>query len=209
MENPMPKNILMITDGRLHPPLMGRFWLRYVLAGMQGFNFARVNSMEEILNLDLSGFHGMVLYFHHDVISEDALNAFDAFVSGGGGALAIHSVTASFKESDHFTEIIGGKFTEHGPVEAFTVMPVKPKNEIFGGIQEFQVTDELYLHDLQPDIKTHFNALHQDQLVPMVWTRHHGTGRVCYACPGHRAASMRVVQYQQVLMRGLEWVCSA
>jgi uncharacterized protein len=205
----MPKNILMITDGRVHPPLMGRFWLRYALAGMQGYNFARVSSMDEILKVDLSGFHGMVLYFHHDKISEQALNSFDNFVLGGGGVLAIHSATASFTGVDLFTNILGGRFDGHGPVETFGVMPDKPKNEIFGGIPEFQVTDELYLHDLQPDIKAHFNALHEGKLVPMVWTRFHGKGRVCYACPGHRAASMRVKAYQQVLTRGLEWVCNA
>ena len=61
----MDKNVLMISDGRLHPPLMGRFWLRYALAGMDGYKFARVNSMEELADLDLGGFHALVLYFHH------------------------------------------------------------------------------------------------------------------------------------------------
>jgi len=203
----MPKNVLMVTDGKVHPPLMGRFWLRYALAGMQGFNFARVNSMEEILKMDLSGFEGMVLYFHHDTISEQALDAFLTFVSNGGGVLAIHSVTASFKDADRFTDIIGGKFREHGPVEPFSLLPVRPKSEIFGGIPEFQVRDELYIHDLQPDIVTHFETLYKGQPAPMVWTRTHGEGRVCFACPGHRAASMRIREYQQVLLRALEWVC--
>jgi uncharacterized protein len=203
----MPKNVLMVTDGKVHPPLMGRFWLRYALAGMQGFNFARVNSMEEIIKMDLSGFDGMVLYFHHDTISEQALDAFDAFVSDGGGVLAIHSVTASFKDANHFTDIIGGKFREHGPVETFSLIPVRPKSEIFGGIPEFQVKDELYIHDLQTDIVPHFNTLYKGQPAPIVWTRTHGKGRVCFACPGHRAASMRIRKYQQILIRGLEWVC--
>jgi type 1 glutamine amidotransferase len=203
----MAKNVLMVTDGKVHPPLMGRFWLRYALAGMQGFNFARVNSMEEILKTDLSGFDGMVLYFHHDTISDQALDAFDAFVLHGGGVLAIHSVTASFKDADHFTDIIGGKFREHGPVEQFSLIPVKPKSEIFNGIPEFQVTDELYIHDLQPDIVPHFNTLYKGKPAPMVWTRTHGEGRVCFACPGHRAASIRIREYQQILIRALEWVC--
>jgi type 1 glutamine amidotransferase len=203
----MPKNILMISDGRIHPPLMGRFWLRYALAGMRGFKFARVSSMEEALKTDLSGFHGMVLYFHHDEISAAALDAFDSFVSAGGGVLAIHSATASFKDADRFTNILGGKFRGHGPIEPFVVTPVSTESRIFGVIPEFSVTDELYLHDLQPDIETHFTTLYEGQPVPMVWTRKHGSGRVCFACPGHRAASIRVPAYQQILIRGLEWVC--
>ncbi len=204
----MPKNILMISDGKIHPPLMGRFWLRYALAGMQGYNFARVNSMEDILDLDLSVFCGMVLYFHHKKISEQALDAFDDFVSGGGGVLAIHSATASFKEADRFTDILGGKFSGHGPVEFFEIIPADTEEPIFLGIPEFQVTDELYLHDLQSDIEVHFTTLYKGQPVPVVWTRIHGNGRVCFACPGHRAASMRVPEYQRILTRGLTWVCS-
>ena len=69
----MSKNVLMISDGKIHPPLMGRFWLRYTLAGMQDFKFAHINSMEELSELDLSSFHGLVLYFHHKHISDTAL----------------------------------------------------------------------------------------------------------------------------------------
>ena len=203
----MAKNILLISDGRIHPPMMGRFWLRYVLTGIQGYRFAIVNSMEELPKLDLSDFHGLVLYFHHKRISDPALESFDAFIAGGGGVLAIHSVTASFKGSDRFSSILGGKFSGHGPIETFDVCPVTPESEIFGRIPAFQVTDELYLHDLQPDIKTHFTTLHDGLSVPVVWTRTHGKGRVCFTCPGHKAASVRVREYQRVLTRGLTWVC--
>jgi type 1 glutamine amidotransferase len=202
----MSKNILMISDGRIHPPLMGRFWLRYALAGMKGFNFARVNAMEDILDVDLSGFDGMVLYFHHKKISDAALKAFDDFVTDGGGVLAIHAVTASFKETNRFTDILGGKFAGHGPVESFSVTPASQEYKIFKGISEFQVKDELYLHDLQPDIEVHFTTLYEGEPVPVVWTRTHVDGRVCFACPGHRAGSMRIPEYQRLLTRALTWV---
>jgi type 1 glutamine amidotransferase len=205
--NAMPKNILMISDGRIHPPLMGRFWLRYALAGIKDCTFTRVSSIEKLLKFDLSSIQGLVLYFHHDDMTREALDVFDKFVSDGGGVLAIHSATASFKNHDHFTDILGGKFVDHSPVEPFTVSPVASGSQIFQDILEFSVRDELYIHDLQPDIEVHFTTLFEDRPVPMVWTRMHGKGRVCYACPGHRAASMRVPAYQQILIRGLEWVC--
>ena len=204
----MPKNILMISDGKIHPPLMGRFWLRNTLAGMQGCDFTHVNSMEDLLELNLNRFDGMVLYFHHRKISEATLDTFDFFVSGGGGVLAIHSATASFKDADRFTDILGGKFSGHGPVESFDIMPVSPPSEIFDRIPQFAVKDELYLHDLQPDIETHFTTLYEGQPVPVVWTRTHGCGRVCFASPGHRATTMRVNEYQRILTHSLTWVCN-
>ena len=123
--------------------------------------------------------------------------------------MAIHSATASYKEQDAFTDILGGKFRDHGPVEHFTVSPLDPPGELFRGIPAFTVKDELYIHDLQPDIKTHFTTQHEGQTVPIVWTRQHGQGRVCYACPGHRAASLRVPEYRRVLERGLAWTINS
>lgn len=172
----------------------------------QGFGFSWVHSMEKLPNMDLDGFHGMVLYFHHKEISEAALDAFDSFINDGGGALALHSATASYKDQKRFTDILGGKFTGHGPVTAFNMMPASTTSPIFGCISEFQVVDELYLHDLQPDIDVHFNALYKGQKIPTVWTRLHGDGRVCYACPGHRSASMRVPGYQHLLSRAIVWI---
>ena len=87
----MPKNILMTSDGKIHPPLMGRFWLRYPLAGVHGFKFARVHSMENLLELDLRSFQGMVLNFRPKKISGAVLDAFDTFVSTGGRVMAIRS----------------------------------------------------------------------------------------------------------------------
>ena len=49
----MPKNILMTSDGKIHLPLVRRFWLRYTVVGMHGFKFAREHSMENLLELDL------------------------------------------------------------------------------------------------------------------------------------------------------------
>jgi type 1 glutamine amidotransferase len=202
----MPKNVLVISDGRIHPPLLGRFWLRKILMGMQDFHFEWVRSMEKLPNMNLGGFHGMVLYFHHKGISETALDVFDSFVFTGGGVLALHSATASFKDSVRFTAILGGKFNGHGPVERFDMKPTSPHKGIFHRIEGFSITDELYLHDLQPDIDVHFSVLFDGQNIPMVWTRSHGKGRVCYTCPGHRSASMRIPSYQRLLSRALTWI---
>jgi type 1 glutamine amidotransferase len=207
IELPVIKNILLVSDGRLHPPLMGRFWLRYALAGMKGYQFSHINSMQDLLKLDPNDFDGMILYFHKKKISDEALSAFDFYIKQGGGVLAIHSVTASFKDSDHFTDILGGKFRGHGRIKPFDVEPIANISDIFASVPSFRVKDELYLHDLQPDIEVQFATTYEGQPVPVVWTRRHGNGRICYACPGHKAASIRVPAYQQVLIRGLAWVC--
>ena len=204
----MSKNILLITDGWFHPSITGRFWLSYNLTQPgSGYLFKRIRSIEAISQINLETFHAMVLYFHHKEISVEALKSFDQFVTQGGGVLAIHSATASFQNQDEFTNILGGKFSSHGPIENFTVNPISPKSAIFGGIPGFTVKDELYIHDLQPDIQPHFHTSVNRKPIPIVWTRKHGKGWICYIVPGHRAASLRAPEVRQILTRGLEWVC--
>ena len=202
------KKVLLITDGIFHPPLLGCINLQRSLSELVDYQFQHIRSLEK-LPVNLHEFSAVVLYFHHNTISDQALNKFDDFVLKGGGVLGVHSATASFKETDRFTDILGGKFIGHGPVETFAVTPVSPESHIFQGILEFQVTDELYIHDLQPDIETHFAALHEEVQVPMVWTRNHGSGRVCYTCPGHRSAVFKQPAYREILVRGLKWAAEA
>lgn len=199
------KPILLATAGIFHPPFFGRVALARILTGLDGFEFQHIRSMERLTG-DLEGYDALVIYIHQEIISEAAMMALDGFVLRGGGVLAVHSATASFKNTSEFTDLLGGKFTGHGKVEPFEVSPVSG-SEVFGGIPAFTVVDELYLHDLKPDVEVHFTTPLSGKPVPVIWTRTHGLGRVCYACPGHRAASMRVPAYQQVLQRGLEWVC--
>lgn len=160
--------------------------------------------MEALARQDLSRVQVVVLYFHQMTISPKALAVFDQYVASGGGVLAIHSVTASFKQTLDFLNIIGGRFTGHGEVEAIEMLPI-PGSPIFGDLPSFTVTDELYLHEQQPGIEPHFTAAHQGQRVPLVWTHCYGQGRVCYACPGHTASALRHPVYQQILRRGLKW----
>jgi type 1 glutamine amidotransferase len=104
-----------------------------------------------------------------------------------------------------YFEILGGRFIGHGKVEDFEVRRVR--DDLFGGIDSFVVKDELYIHELQPEIEVHFTATLAGKDVPIIWTYYYGKGKVCYAVPGHTTATMRNVTYQKVLRRGLDWVC--
>jgi type 1 glutamine amidotransferase len=178
--------------------------LHRALRQLKDFSFDHTSSLEK-LPMDLSALSALVLHYHHKTISTAALAKLDQYVKQGGGILAIHAATASFKESLPYFEILGGRFIGHGPVEEFEVRRVR--DDIFGGIENFAVRDELYIHELQPEIEVHFTAQLEGQEVPVVWTYRYGKGRVCYAVPGHTTESMRNSTYQKILQRGLMWVC--
>jgi hypothetical protein len=201
---------LLVSDGVVHPSLLGRFWLRRGLAAMSGYRFRRVASLEALPGLPLESFpfpfQGMVLYVHHETISPAALESLDSFVRQGGGLLAVHSASASFKQEERYFEILGGRFVEHGPVERFQVQPTTAQDEIFD-VPAFFVTDELYRHEYDPGNRIHYFTIVDGEREPVVWTRRHGHGRVCYCALGHTADTVRHPNVRQILQRGLAWAC--
>lgn len=198
------KHVLLVTDGFFHPPLLGRLALRRSLKKMEGYTFQNISSLEALPYLDMPSFSSLVIYLHHTSLSGAALEALDHYASHGGGILGLHSATASFKTCRPYFEIIGGRFTGHGKVSAFSMTPV-PNSQIFGGLPAFTVRDELYLHELQAGIQVHFTALYAGKPVPAVWTRRYGKGKICYIVPGHTTGSMQNPALQVVIKRGLEW----
>ncbi len=201
----MTKKILLVTDGIFHPPLLGRLRLHKMFSQVDGFSFVHISSLEKLPS-DLSSFSALVLHFHHKTISPSALERLDTYVNNGGGILATHAATASFKQTLPYFKILGGRFIGHGRVERFQVK--KLKDGVFDEISDFEVRDELYIHELEPDIEVHFTAKHEGKDVPVVWTYRYGKGKVCYAVPGHTTGTMYNETYQEILLHGLKWICS-
>ncbi len=199
--------VLLVTRGIEHPTYKARKTLIKSLMGIKGILFDHVKSLDELPG-DIHKFDAMVLYFHEQKVSDAALSLFGEYVSDGGGVLAIHSATASFLESRLYFEILGGRFTRHGPIEKFKLIPVAGSN-LFKGIRPFTVEDERYIHDLKSGITPHFTAFEGKEVIPMVWTHLYGKGRVCYAAPGHRPETICHPDYQNILKQGLSWIIGA
>jgi type 1 glutamine amidotransferase len=200
--------VLFITNGSEHPTYACRKELIQTLTQVKDISYDHIESLELLPN-DLRTFAALVLYFHEQQLSERALILFDQFVEKGGGVLAVHSATVSFMDSSHYFEILGGRFMRHGPIMKFQITPVENGTDTFSGIPPFSVEDELYVHDLQPEITPHFTALDGTKEVPVVWTHRYRRGRVCYAVPGHRIETIRHPDYQNLLRQGLSWVIGA
>ena len=197
------KKVLLVTDGIFHPTWLGRLTLHTILRQLDSYSFSHISSLEK-LPADMESYSALVLHYHHKHISDSALKKLEQFSKNGGGILAIHAATASFKETMPYFKILGGRFIGHGKVENFEVQRIK--NDIFGDIDNFIVKDELYIHELEPNIEVHFTAKLEEKDIPVVWTYRFGSGKVCYAVPGHTTRTMKNKTYQEVLKRGLIWV---
>ena len=205
----MATQILLVSAGLFHPSLPCRFLLRRALTALPGYRFAHPSSLEALPRLSLDSFAALVLYVHQDTLSAAALDSLDAYLERGGGLLALHSASASYKEEPRFYEILGGRFVRHGPVEEFAVQASAPEGEIFGKIPAFSVRDELYRHEYDPANRIHLHTVVDGEHEPVVWTRRWGQGRVCYCALGHTVGAVRHPQTHQILGRGLAWASGA
>lgn len=198
------KRVLLISKGSEHPDYAARVALVHTLGKIRNLKITHISSLERLPG-DFGNYDAMVLYFHENQVSKGALSSFERYVSEGGGVLAIHSATASYMAEDVYINILGGRFTEHGPISKFAVLPVY-ESDVFRGIPSFWVEDELYLHEITAKITVHFTTNFHSANIPMVWTNCYGNGRVCYASPGHSYQTMRHPDYQNLLAQGLQWV---
>jgi type 1 glutamine amidotransferase len=201
-------NVLMISSGLFHPPLLGRRHLRRDLSAIPGIRLYGATTVEGLPQLRQTSLDALVLYFHRRRASSAALEALDLLVRGGCGVLAVHSATASFKQFPSYGDILGCHFTGHPPAGELQVRQTGASN-IFGAVAPFSVHDEVYRHMLSPDIQVHFTARSgaAGETLPFVWTRRHGAGRICYVGAGHRAGSFQHASITHILRAGLSWVC--
>lgn len=217
--------VLVISSGTLHPPLLGRLALWRALRATPGVTLRHAPPcgaaapVEVLARAGLPRPDALVLYIHGKTLSQRALDALDRFGREGGGILAVHSATASFKETPRYTAILGGRFTSHPPVGPIEIRPAGGEagvgrgapgiDEIFGAVAPFTVKDEAYRHELADDIRVHFTArpAQTEEELPIVWTRCHGLGRVCYVGWGHCSASLRHPSAVRILQAGLAFVC--
>lgn len=203
----MTKHCLLISDGFMHPSLLARHALQRTLGTFTAFTFRRAKSLEEIVNMRLDDVAAIILYIHHNTLSTEALNKLEAFVISGGGLLALHSASASFKQNDAYFKLLGGRFITHGRIHTFGVLLFDEADALFGKRTNFKVTDELYRHSVEPDVKIHFITRVDDEDEPVMWTRLHKKGRVAYLALGHRPGVWRQPAVRDILQSSLDWLC--
>ena len=129
----------------------------------------------------------------------------DAFVRNGGGMAGVHA-SDSFKKSDIYWQLIGGRFTGHGGGK-FPVVIVDRKHPITQGIDDFEITDETYRNDIHKDAKLH-SLVRMDrgqEQQSMACVQKIGKGRVFSTDLGHDGRAWVSPEFQRLVVRGLYW----
>jgi uncharacterized protein len=142
------------------------------------------------------------------VPSVEEAKAIRAWLESGGKWLALHGTNSIlvFTESGlvdapndrpDVMEMLGTQFKAHPPIGPFTVEVVNHDHELTRGITNFEVVDELYLSNTTAEIDTLMQTRFageatgfiagswEETVVPVVYTRDIGKGRIVYNALGH------------------------
>lgn len=140
----------------------------------------------------------------------EAERALVGYVRSGGGLVAVHSGTASYRDAPAVRGLLGGVFVAH-PDPCDVVIEPRRGHALTRGVEEtFTVHDEHYemeLDDAQADVFLRSRSSHGVQ--PGGWTRREGRGRVCVLTPGHFAPVWLHPSFQRLLENALLWAAAA
>ena len=136
-------------------------------------------------------------------------------VRAGAGLAGWHAgIVATFHEARQYEYLVGGRFLGHpGGLIDYTV-DIVGDHPVVHGIDSFPVhTEQYYCHTdptLQVLATTTFDGGHGEPetagvVMPVVWLRRFGQGRVFVSTLGHTPADLAVPAVRKLTERGLLW----
>lgn len=148
-------------------------------------------------------------------IEKDEVANLTAAVEAGVGLGGFHGgMCDAFREAVDYQFMCGGQWVAHpGNVIDYRVNITRPDDPITEGLGDFAYRSEQYYMHVDPSNEvlatTTFSGDHawwiKGVVMPVVWKRRHGNGRVFYSALGHVAREFDVPEMRTILRRGLLW----
>lgn len=182
----------------------------------EGFKVYVENSTEAFADPAIADMSLIVpIYTMSKIEKEELLNLTKA-VQGGVGLAGYHGgMGDAFREAVEYQFMVGGQWVAHpGNIIDYHVEVTRPDDPLMEGLPtRFPYRSEQYYMHVDPSNEvlatTTFRGDHaywiDGVVMPVVWKRKHGEGRVFYSALGHVASEFQVPEMNTILRRGLLW----
>jgi type 1 glutamine amidotransferase len=148
-------------------------------------------------------------------IEKDEAANLAAAVKGGVGFAGYHGGAGdTFRECVEYQYMVGGQWVAHpGKFITYDVHVTRPDDAVMACIADFNYASEQYYMHVDPSNEvlatTTFTGEHdywiEGTVMPVVWKRKFGEGRVFYSALGHSAAEFSVPEMRSIFTRGATW----
>ncbi|GAB5518579.1 MAG: ThuA domain-containing protein [Rhodothermales bacterium] len=187
-----------------------------VLEG-EGFDVVVSDALDSYADADLMATVDVVIQqWTMSKITNEQANGLLAAIKNGTGMAGWHGgMGDAFREHTEYQFMTGGQFVSHpgGQID-YTVNVVDNRDPIMDGIGDFEVkgTEQYYMH-VDPNnhvlATTRFTAAHNADVggavMPVIWKRRYGKGRVFYNAIGHNPNDFDTPEVMTVTLRGIHW----
>jgi type 1 glutamine amidotransferase len=181
-----------------------------------GFDVEIADTLDAYLDSEkMQGYDLISQTWTMDVISPEQLHGLLTAIHNGAGFAGWHGgMGDAFRDSPEYQFMVGGQWVAHpGNIIDYTVNIVDHDDPITAGLQDFAMHSEQYYLHVDPSNQvlattTYDGSVHDwlaGVVMPVVWKRRWGKGRVFYSSLGHVASDFDVPEAREIMRRGLLW----
>ncbi|MBU1185763.1 MAG: ThuA domain-containing protein [Acidobacteria bacterium] len=182
----------------------------------QGFEVTVSNSLDSYTDKTLMSSLDLIVqvYTMAQITGEQEKGLLDAVRSGIGIAGWHGGLADSFRSNTEYQFMVGGQWVAHpGGVIPYDVQIIDHDHIITRGLKDFSMNSEQYYMHVDPinDVlaTTTFSGNHapwiDGAVVPVVWTKTYGKGKVFYTSLGHVSKDFDVPEARAIVQRGMLW----
>jgi type 1 glutamine amidotransferase len=210
------KKVLIVWggwDGHEPKPCVDIFapWLKDL-----GFEVEIANTLDAYNDgAKLKGLNLIIQIFTMATISGAQEKNLEEAVKSGVSMAGWHGGMAdSFRNNTEYEFMVGGAWAAHpGGVIDYDVDIVSSQDPITKGLTGFHMKSEQYYMLVDPNVEvlatTTFPGTYaswvEGAVMPVVWKKMYGRGRIFYTSLGHVSADFKVPQALEIVKRGILW----
>ena len=211
----MAKKALIVWGGwDGHTPEQSARFVGNLLEG-HGFEVNIEPTTEAFADSGLDAYSLIVPVITMSRIEKEELVNLLAAVRSGTGIAGFHGLMCdSFRNEPDYQFMTGGQWVAHpGNIRDYTVNIARRDDPVMAGIGDFPYRSEQYYMHFDPSNDVLATTTYPGELfdeiagvvMPVVWKRRFGKGRVFYSALGHVADEFSVPQMATIFERGALW----
>ena len=181
-----------------------------------GYQVTIRDSLDAYLDHDALKQHDLIVQaWTMGEITRDQLQGLSQAVEAGVGFAGWHGGAGdSFRNHPDYQFIVGGQWVAHpGGIIDYHVAIIDHTDPITEGLEDFDMHSEQYYMHVDPSNEVLATTTFGGQtlpwisgtVMPVVWKRRWGQGKVFYGSLGHVAKDFEVPQACEIVRRGMIW----
>ncbi len=186
----------------------------------QGFRVEVSNTLDSYLDEDKMKSRDLIVQSisMSEITREQEKGLLDAVMNGVGIAGWHGGLADSFRNNTNYQFMVGGQWVAHpGNIIDYEVHIINHDDPITRGLADFKMHSEQYYMHVDPINEvlatTTFSGEHafwiEGVVMPVVWKKMYGKGRVFCSSLGHVAQDFNVPEALEIMKRGMLWASNS